>query len=78
MNAFIKLNGKNYIGKVWPGLTSFVDFLHPNGSKYWNMMFDELYEKIPFSGVWIDMNEIADFNGNAPTYEFETYKVQHN
>ena len=26
---------KTYVGKVWPGSTTFVDFLHPNASKYW-------------------------------------------
>jgi alpha-glucosidase (family GH31 glycosyl hydrolase) len=26
---------KPYVGKVWPGATTFVDFFHPNGSKYW-------------------------------------------
>ena len=57
----MKLNGRNYMGKVWPGSTSFVDFLHPNASICWNKMFDLLYNKIPFSGVWLDMNEIANF-----------------
>lgn len=38
-------------------------------------MFDELYKKIKFSGVWLDMNEIANFKGNALTDE--TYRVQH-
>ena len=35
-NVYMKLNGKNYLGRVWPGHTSFVDFLHPNASSYWN------------------------------------------
>lgn len=63
------------MGKVWPGYTSFVDFLHPSADSYWSEMFDILYNKIAFSGVWLDMNEIANFEGNAPSYE--TYRVQH-
>lgn len=39
MDVFIKHEGSNYIGTVWPGRTSFVDFLHPNASEYWSSMF---------------------------------------
>ena len=30
--------GKPFVGSVWPGDTTFVDFLHPNASKYWSDM----------------------------------------
>ena len=26
----------NYLAAVWPGKVHFVDFLHPNASKYWH------------------------------------------
>ena len=76
MDVFIKQGGNNYIGAVWPGKTAFVDFLHPNASQYWESMFNDLYSKIKFEGVWLDMNEISNFEGNAETHE--TYRVQHN
>lgn len=66
-DIFIKnANGSIYIGKVWPGTTAFVDFFHPNASKYWQDMLNILYDKVKFSGIWLDMNEIANFcDGNC-------------
>ena len=54
-----------YVGKVWPGSTTFVDFFHPNASQYWQDMLDRLYQKVQFSGVWLDMNEYANFCDGA-------------
>jgi alpha-glucosidase (family GH31 glycosyl hydrolase) len=45
-----------YVGRVWPGSTTFVDFFHPNATKYWQDMLNNLYQKVQFSGVWLDMN----------------------
>jgi alpha-glucosidase (family GH31 glycosyl hydrolase) len=54
----------NYIAAVWPGKVYFVDYLHPNASLFWKSQLDRLYELIPFSGVWLDMNEPSNFEGN--------------
>jgi lysosomal alpha-glucosidase len=51
-----KYNG-TLIGEVWPGLTGFVDFFHPNSSDYWIAGLQELKEKVNFEGIWLDMNE---------------------
>jgi alpha-glucosidase (family GH31 glycosyl hydrolase) len=56
-----------YVGKVWPGSTTFVDFFHPNASQYWQDMLNVLYQKIRFDGVWLDMNELANFCAGACT-----------
>ena len=53
-----------YIGEVWPGKVYFVDYLHPNSSYFWKTQLNRLYEKVPFSGVWLDMNEPSNFKGN--------------
>ena len=53
--------GNEYRGKVWPGTTTFVDFFHPNATTYWEDMLNILYSKIKFSGIWLDMNELANF-----------------
>ncbi len=34
---------KPYVGKVWPGATTFVDFFHPNGTQFWSDMLAKLY-----------------------------------
>lgn len=59
-----------YVGKVWPGATNFVDFFHPNASKYWHQQLNKLHSKLDFSGIWLDMNEIANLcDGNCDPEE---------
>eukprot|EP01017_Pseudomicrothorax_dubius_P020443 TRINITY_DN2230_c0_g3_i2.p1 TRINITY_DN2230_c0_g3~~TRINITY_DN2230_c0_g3_i2.p1 ORF type:complete len:930 (-),score=208.45 TRINITY_DN2230_c0_g3_i2:217-3006(-) len=61
-NVLLKdANGDNFVGKVWPGWTSFVDWLHPNSSNYWTNMLLKLHMKIPYDGIWLDMNEVSNF-----------------
>lgn len=60
--VFIKdANGSEFQGKVWPGVTTYVDFFHPNASSYWSYMLNVLYNKVKFSGIWLDMNEYSNF-----------------
>jgi alpha-glucosidase (family GH31 glycosyl hydrolase) len=40
-----------------------VDYLHPNATNYWKNQLARLYEKIKFSGIWLDMNEPSNFRG---------------
>ena len=55
-------NHSNYlIGGGWPGQVHFPDWIHPNTSKYWGEMLEVLHSYVPFSGIWIDMNENANF-----------------
>lgn len=55
-----KANG-NLIGQVWPGYSAFVDFLHPNANAFWSKGLSELWNLVPFDGVWLDMNEPSNF-----------------
>mmetsp|Transcript_28046 Transcript_28046/g.24755 ORF Transcript_28046/g.24755 Transcript_28046/m.24755 type:complete len:343 (+) Transcript_28046:747-1775(+) len=62
-DIFIKnFKGDNMPGKVWPGRVHFPDFFHPKCDAYWADMLEDLYKKMPFDGIWLDMNEIANFN----------------
>jgi len=62
MDIFIKNSkGEPLIGCVWPGQTHFPDFMNNKTQEYWNEMFDLLYEKVNFSGIWLDMNELSNF-----------------
>jgi alpha-glucosidase (family GH31 glycosyl hydrolase) len=74
MNVFIK-SKKNpdkfegtLIGHVWPEHAAFVDYFHPNSTKYWSQGLDYLYNQMPFDGIWLDMNEpsnsCTDKDGN--------------
>lgn len=57
----IKKPEQNYLAAVWPGKVNFVDFLHPDSNLFWDKQLERLYEQIPFSGVWLDMNEPSNF-----------------
>jgi alpha-glucosidase len=64
-DIFLKFpNGTLFNGVVWPGVTVFPDWFHPNTQSYWNSEFASFFS--PTSGVdidalWIDMNEASNF-----------------
>uniref|UniRef100_A0A183AK50 Gal_mutarotas_2 domain-containing protein n=1 Tax=Echinostoma caproni TaxID=27848 RepID=A0A183AK50_9TREM len=49
-------------GVVWPGETVFPDFSHPNAEIWWHEMAESFHKEISFDGLWVDMNEPADFD----------------
>ncbi|RUS71085.1 hypothetical protein EGW08_021146 [Elysia chlorotica] len=67
LDIFVKNDdGKILIGKVWPGETAFPDFFHPNAYNYWYSQAKQFHDKLPFDGLWIDMNEPSSFiDGSA-------------
>ena len=68
MDIFMKdYKGKILIGKVWPGKTAFPDFFHPKSYDYWLKQAKRFHKKIPFDGLWIDMNEPDNFVDGSVT-----------
>ncbi|KAI8355100.1 alpha glucosidase [Choanephora cucurbitarum] len=62
LDVYIKNpDGSDYIGAVWPGYTTFPDFMHPNISQYWSKEIKDWVNLIGLDGLWIDMNEPASF-----------------
>ncbi|KAI9051774.1 hypothetical protein LZ554_004041 [Drepanopeziza brunnea f. sp. 'monogermtubi'] len=62
---FLQKNGSIYQGVVWPGITAFPDWFHPDTQKYWNDEFAEFFNAdtgVDIDALWIDMNEAANFN----------------
>ena len=45
---------------MWAGPVHFPDYFHPNATEYWKDMMQYLYNQVPFSGIWLDMNEISN------------------
>ena len=61
-DIYIKNSVDEYFyGRCWPGTVIFPDFLNPNSYTFWNESLSKLYNEMPFSGIWLDMNEIAQF-----------------
>ncbi|KIW08097.1 uncharacterized protein PV09_01035 [Verruconis gallopava] len=62
---FLSKNGSIFKGVVWPGVTAFPDWFNPSTSQYWIDQFAEFFDPqsgIDIDGLWIDMNEAANFN----------------
>ncbi|XP_030278092.1 lysosomal alpha-glucosidase [Sparus aurata] len=61
-DIFIKdAEGKTLIGTVWPGLTAYPDFSNDVTHEWWYDNLKRFHDKVPFDGVWIDMNEPSNF-----------------
>jgi lysosomal alpha-glucosidase len=63
MDIFVKNeDGSNFIGQVWNWETSiFPDFSHPRATEYWTRQLKRFSDELEFDGIWIDMNEPANF-----------------
>ncbi|KAH8695574.1 putative lysosomal alpha-glucosidase [Talaromyces proteolyticus] len=75
-------NGTDFVGTMWPGPISYVDFFHPSSSDFWSGQIASFFSDesgVGVDGMWIDMNEPANFcqypcanpiqaaiNGNLP------------
>ncbi len=70
---FVKRNGAEYVGPVWPGPSVFPDFTQAESRKWWGTLYKQFASE-GVSGFWNDMNEPAVF-----TYPTKTMPedVQH-
>lgn len=60
----VSANGSIYKGVVWPGVTAFPDWFHPNTQDYWNSEFLSFFDAdsgVDIDALWIDMNEPSNF-----------------
>ncbi|KAF5346407.1 hypothetical protein D9758_012761 [Tetrapyrgos nigripes] len=55
-------DGSEYIGQVWPGYTVFPDWFRNTTQRWWTEALQNWsLSGIEYSGIWLDMNEIASF-----------------
>ena len=54
--------GKDFVGRVWPGDCRFPDFTRPEVRLWWSTLYKE-YVATGIDGVWNDMNEPSVFGG---------------
>ncbi|KAG7222581.1 hypothetical protein INR49_016178 [Caranx melampygus] len=47
--------------RVWPGLTAYPDFSNEEAHEWWYDNLKRFHDKVPFDGLWIDMNEPSNF-----------------
>lgn len=66
--AFIKSSrynstqyGDNLISKVWPEKAVFIDWFNEKCINVWSQGLNDLYNKVAYDGLWIDMNEPTTF-----------------
>ena len=60
-DVFLKINGETLISQVWPNDAAFPDYYSKNGPQWWKDNLSKMYDKLPFDGLWHDMNEVANF-----------------
>ncbi|CAH1264817.1 MGAM [Branchiostoma lanceolatum] len=54
------------LGKVWPpGASVFPDYTSPRCHDYWITLCREFFDVIPYDGLWLDMNEPANFGSGS-------------
>jgi len=62
-----------FIGQVWPGKAVFPDFFNPKTQEWWTSTIKTWLNKVPFDGIWIDMNEIANFTNGFRFKKIDTF-----
>jgi len=56
-------NGEPFRARVWAGLSIFPDFGDESIQSFWSDLQKEWLDRFPFDGIWNDMNEPANFDG---------------
>ncbi|KAK9311759.1 glycosyl hydrolases family 31-domain-containing protein [Lipomyces starkeyi] len=76
-DVFLKWpSGTVFLGQVWPGVTVYADWFHPQSGTWWTNQIKTFHQMGSFDGLWIDMNEASNFV-TPPGYE-PAYMINNN
>jgi len=54
------------MNKLWPGKSVYLDFFNIAGVDVWKTGLNDLWGKVPYDGIWLDINEASgDCNGEC-------------
>lgn len=45
--------GNPLLGRMWPGITHWPDFMHDATKTWWKKQLGEFHKNVPFDGVWL-------------------------
>jgi len=75
---FVRNSKGNFLyNKVWPGKCYFVDYFNPDTKDYWHKMLKTFQSTLNFSGVWLDMNEVAALTDGEAIFDENGNEVPH-
>lgn len=61
-DVFLKTDqGEDLTGRVWMMDAVFPDWFNNDTTTWWSYWLSEFYDKVPFDGLWLDMNEASNF-----------------
>jgi alpha-glucosidase (family GH31 glycosyl hydrolase) len=61
-DVFLKTDqGEDLTGRVWMMDAVFPDWFNNDTSAWWSNWLSEFFDKVPFDGLWLDMNEASNF-----------------
>lgn len=55
------VNGNPYKGQVWPGEVVYPSYLGDTAAAWLKSQMKNMYDQVPFDGMWLDMSEAANF-----------------
>jgi alpha-glucosidase (family GH31 glycosyl hydrolase) len=70
-------DGTPRVGAVWAGNSRFIDYSRPSAKIYWEYLLRKYKEDIDWDGLWLDMNEPANWGTGDNEFGCEDNNINH-